>query len=222
MERNDNFGSTGGMGENTGSGSFGSSGSGFGNSGSTSGSAGYGSGSSAADTPSTGYGADAGLGGSAYGAGGASYASTGTQAGEGRVADAKEKLGSAKDAAADKLSSARDVAGEKLGALKEKASNLSATLADKLEAGAEKLRGQQGGAVAFAGGAGAAGATAGTQDERMAAINNRLAGGMQGAADWLREGDLRATVEREVRENPGRTLLIALGVGYLLGKALRK
>jgi hypothetical protein len=220
MERNDNIGSTGGMGENTGSGSFGSS-SGFGNSGSTSGSAGYGSGSSAADTPRSGYGDEGALGGS-YGAGGANYASTGTQAAEGRVADAKEKLGNAKDAAADKLSSARDVAGEKLGTLKEKASNLSATLADKLEAGAEKLRGSQGGSMAFAGGAGAAGATAGTQDARMAELNNRLAGGMQGAADWLREGDLRATIETQVREHPGRTLLIALGVGYVLGKTFRK
>ena len=225
MERNDNFGSTGGMGENSGSGSFGSSSGGFGNSGSTSGSAGYGSGSSAADTPSTGYGAEGGLGAGSYGAGGAGYGSTSTQAGEGRVADAKEKLGSAKDAAADKLAGARDAAGDKLGALKEKAGNLSASLADRLEAGAEKLRGQggaTGGSMAFAGGAGTAGASAGAQDQRMAELNNRLAGGMQGAADWLREGDLRATIETQVRENPGRTLLIALGVGYLLGKTFRK
>ena len=212
MERNDNFGSTGGMGENTGagSGSFGTGG--FGNSGSTSGSAGYGSGSS-----------ESGLGGSAYGAGGANYGSTSTQggfgtsteSGEGRLADAKEKLGNAKDAAADKLSGAKDAAGEKLGALKEKASNLTATLADKLEAGAEKLRGQ-GGSMAFAGGGAAA------QDDRMKAVSNQLAGGMQGAADWLREGDLRATIEQQVKEHPGRTLLIALGVGYVLGKTFRK
>ena len=211
MERNDNFGSTSGMGENTGagSGSFGTGG--FGNSGSTSGSAGYGSSG------------ESGVGGSAYGAGGANYGSTSTQggfgtsteSGEGRLADAKEKLGNAKDAAADKLSNAKDVAGDKLGSLKEKASNLSATLADKLEAGAEKLRGQ-GGSVAFAGGGAAA------QDDRMRAVSNQLAGGMQGAADWLREGDLRATIEQQVKEHPGRTLLIALGVGYVLGKTFRK
>ena len=224
MERNDNFGSTGGMGENTGAsgGSFGSGGlgssgglgnaGGYGNTGGSTGSAGYGSSSSGADTPRTGYGAESsGLGDSSYGAGGANYASTGTQGGfgteqdQGRMAGAKEKLGNA-----------REAAGEKLGALKEKAGNLTATLADKLEAGAEKLRGQQGGGMAYASG----GATA--QDERMAALNNRLAGGMQGAADWLREGDLRATVEQQVREHPGRTLLIALGVGYVIGKALRK
>ena len=39
---------------------------------------------------------------------------------------------------------------------------------------------------------------------------------------WLREGDLRATIETQVREHPGRTLLIALGVGYMLGKTFRK
>jgi hypothetical protein len=74
--------------------------------------------------------------------------------------------------------------------------------------------------MAYAGAAGTA--TAGAQDERMRAMGNQLAGGMQGAADWLREGDLRQTVEQQVRTNPGRTLLIAVGVGYLLGKALRK
>jgi hypothetical protein len=29
-------------------------------------------------------------------------------------------------------------------------------------------------------------------------------------------------VERQVKDHPGRTLLVALGVGYLLGKAFRK
>ena len=53
----------------------------------------------------------------------------------------------------------------------------------------------------------------------------QVAGGMQATADWLREADLdtmRAGVERQVKEHPGRTLLIAVGLGYLLGKAFRK
>ncbi len=33
--------------------------------------------------------------------------------------------------------------------------------------------------------------------------------------------DLKATIENQVRTNPARTLFIAVGVGYLLGKALR-
>jgi hypothetical protein len=59
----------------------------------------------------------------------------------------------------------------------------------------------------------------------MAQVSGRVAGGMQATADWLRDADLdslRSGVERQVKEHPGRTLLIAVGVGYLLGKALRK
>jgi hypothetical protein len=45
---------------------------------------------------------------------------------------------------------------------------------------------------------------------------------MQGAAEFLRNGDLGQTIETQVKEHPGRTLLIALGVGYVLGKAFRR
>ena len=45
---------------------------------------------------------------------------------------------------------------------------------------------------------------------------------MQKTADFLRSGDMRGSIEEQVRTNPGRTLLIALGVGYALGKALRR
>jgi len=48
---------------------------------------------------------------------------------------------------------------------------------------------------------------------------------MQATADWLRDADLdslRTGVERQVKEHPGRTLLFAVGLGYLLGKAFRK
>jgi len=56
-------------------------------------------------------------------------------------------------------------------------------------------------------------------------VADRVAGGMQATADWLRDADLdsmRVGVERQVKEHPGRTLLIAVGLGYLLGKAFRK
>ena len=58
-------------------------------------------------------------------------------------------------------------------------------------------------------------------DDRMAQVKDSVARGMHKSADWLRNGDLKADIEQQVRENPGRTLLIALGVGYLLGKAFR-
>ena len=55
----------------------------------------------------------------------------------------------------------------------------------------------------------------------MAQGNDSVARGMHKSADWLRNGDLKADIERQVRDNPGRTLLIALGGGSLLGKAFR-
>ena len=39
---------------------------------------------------------------------------------------------------------------------------------------------------------------------------------------FLRIGDVKEMLEEQVRTNPARTLLIALGVGYLLGKAIRR
>jgi hypothetical protein len=66
------------------------------------------------------------------------------------------------------------------------------------------------------------GATSDVGDQqRMAQYGDKAAAGLEGAADWLRNGDLKGDIERQVRENPGRTLLVALGVGYLLGKAFR-
>jgi len=59
----------------------------------------------------------------------------------------------------------------------------------------------------------------------MTDMSNQVAGGLQGAADWLRDADLdgmKTGHERQVKEHPGRTLAIAVGLGYLLGKAIRK
>jgi hypothetical protein len=63
------------------------------------------------------------------------------------------------------------------------------------------------------------------QGGRMTDMSNQVAGGLQGAADWLRDADLdglKSGLERQVKEHPGRTLAIAVGLGYLLGKAIRK
>ena len=112
---------------------------------------------------------------------------------------------------------------EKLGKAKEKARELQSTLADRLDAGADKLRQRklnaQSPAMAAAT-AGVADAGAAT-DDRMANVQDSVARGMTKSADWLRNGDLKGDIEHQVKENPGRTLLIALGVGYLLGKAFR-
>jgi hypothetical protein len=60
---------------------------------------------------------------------------------------------------------------------------------------------------------------------RVAEATNQLAGGLQASADWLRDADLdglKSGVERQVKEHPGRSLAVAVGLGYLLGKAFRK
>ena len=144
---------------------------------------------------------------SGSGAAGAGYSDSGAAGGA-----------SATETAGNRLRDAKNVAADKLGTVREKASNLSSTLADRLEAGAEKLR-QRGQANQFAG---VEGQTVGAGNEQMNALTNRLAGGMQGTADILRNGDLKGSIETQVRDNPARTLLIAVAAGYLLGKALKK
>lgn len=128
-----------------------------------------------------------------------------------------DRAGHAKDVAADKFAQAKDVAGDKLGQAKEKASQLKSTLADKLEAGASSLRQPAGGASQFA----ADGSIAANGNPQLQKLQETGAAAMQKSAEFLRNGDLKATVEDQMRTNPGRTLLIALGLGYVLGKAIR-
>lgn len=131
---------------------------------------------------------------------------------------------------ADWARDAAGTAGDKLSdvgsAARERAGNLKNTLVSALESGAERLRAQGAGGGQVAGAA-ATGTSVGVAAEtpQLGAAANQLAGGMQGAADWLRDADLdglKAGVERQVKEHPGRTLAVAVGLGYLLGKAFRK
>jgi hypothetical protein len=93
-------------------------------------------------------------------------------------------------------------------------------LADGLEAGAEALRqrrtstsGSEGSALAI------------RNDPSIVAVTDSLASGMQSSAEWLRDADLeklKQGVQKQVKEHPGRSLLVALGAGFLIGKALRR
>ncbi|MEO8333664.1 MAG: hypothetical protein ABI664_01740 [bacterium] len=108
--------------------------------------------------------------------------------------------------------------------LREKAGGFKNTIADALQSGAEKLRHQSANGTAITS-TEAGGTVAVSEENRIEQTSNQLAGGMQGAADWLRDADmdgLKAGIERQVKEHPGRSLAIAVGVGYLLGKALRR
>ena len=134
-------------------------------------------------------------------------------------------MGSEASGLADRAKSAAGAAGDKLSdvgsTVRDKAGSFKDSLADALQSGAERLR-QQGGQGATATG----GSTSMVADDsRMAQTSNQIAGGMQGAADWLRDADLdglKSGLEKQVKDHPGRTLAVAVGVGYLLGKAFRK
>lgn len=137
------------------------------------------------------------------------------------ASDASQNIG---DRARDIAGTARDRLADVGGTVRDRAGNIKDSLADALESGADKLRHRTPGGVALAGDAGATKVSAGV-DHRTDGVSDKVAGGMQATADWLREADassLTASIERQVKEHPGRTLLIAVGVGYLLGKALRK
>ena len=158
----------------------------------------------------SGQGSQAGSQGNASGTGTADASFSRDTSGERNVADR------ARSALSDAGSTVRDRAG-----------NLKNSLADALESGAERLRQQGAGGGQMAGSA-ATGESAGMvsdQSNRMADMSNQVAGGLQGAADWLRDADLaglKSGLERQVKEHPGRTLAVAVGLGYLLGKAIRK
>jgi hypothetical protein len=103
--------------------------------------------------------------------------------------------------------------------VKGKAAAIPSMLADGLEAGAEALRQRRTST------SGAGSALAITNDPSISAVTDTLATGMQSSAEWLRDADLeklKQGVEKQVKEHPARSLLVALGAGYLIGKALRR
>jgi hypothetical protein len=131
------------------------------------------------------------------------------------------RLDQAKSTVTDTLGQARDIASERLGQAKEKATQLKATLADRLEAGAQNLRERANRPELAAAGTDGS-ATGLVSDDQLQRFAGPAADAMQKTADFLREGDLKETIEEQVRTNPGRSLLIALGIGYVIGKALRR
>jgi len=201
MDRND-FASEGSTPEQAGGMADGATGAEFGNTGNTSGAQGYG----ASSTANVGQG---------FSSGGSGVESGGE--GQGFADRARDIAGSAQDKLADVGSTVRERAG-----------TLKNSLAGALETGAGKLR-QRGQAPSGSGGQLAGATTSGglsvEGDARIVQVTDRVAGGMEATADWLREADLdsvKTGIERQVQDHPGRTLLIAVGIGYLLGKAFRR
>ena len=104
--------------------------------------------------------------------------------------------------------------------VKDKASAIPSMLADGLEAGAQALRQRK---PAISGPS--TGTSVVADDSSITAVTDTLATGMQSSAEWLRDADLdklKEGVEKQVKEHPARSLLVALGAGYLIGKVLRR
>lgn len=96
--------------------------------------------------------------------------------------------------------------------------SLQTTIANKLEAGAEALRVRGQGDPGMDG-------TAVATDARLVGVTDSVATGLSSTAQLIRDADLeklKSTVETQVREHPVRSLLVAIGAGYILGKALRR
>ena len=188
-----------------------------------SGMGGTGSGPGSRDVSSTpGYGNAGDVSGAqGYGAGstadvGQAYPNSTTGSSQGLADRARDAAGTAQEKLADVGSTVRDRAG-----------HVKNSLADALHSGADKLRQRSSaspGSTQLAG-ATESGSVAVPAESRTTQAASRVAGGMDAAADWLRDADLdslKTGLERQVKEHPGRTLLIAAGLGYLLGKAFRR
>jgi ElaB/YqjD/DUF883 family membrane-anchored ribosome-binding protein len=130
-------------------------------------------------------------------------------------------FGNAASPAADHVGEAasevHDRVDQTAGTVRDRAGQLKAQVADKLETGAERLRQRTTNTSKLDD------AVAATK-EKVAGASDRVATGMERTADWLRGTDMSSIqrgLEKQVKENPGRTLLIAAGIGYLIGRALK-
>lgn len=102
-------------------------------------------------------------------------------------------------------------------------SNLKNTIADRLEAGAEQVR-SKGGSLSLSGATGDGSVGLG-EEGKLAHMGGVVADSMKAAASWVRDADIdgiKDGLEKQVKEHPARSLLVAVGVGYLLGKAFRR
>jgi ElaB/YqjD/DUF883 family membrane-anchored ribosome-binding protein len=101
---------------------------------------------------------------------------------------------------------------------RERAGQLKATIADRLDSGAGRLRqrttdtAKLDKAVALT-------------KEKVAEASDRVATRMETTAEWLRAANMASVqrrLEKQVRENPARALFVAAGIGFLLGRAFKR
>ena len=98
-------------------------------------------------------------------------------------------------------------------ALRDKTGNLQATVANALDSGAEAIRARIGeGANTQSPGGG----------ERVSNACEAVANGLERSALWLRENDvsdLGTMIRQQLKDHPGRSALVALAIGVLLGRS---
>ena len=85
--------------------------------------------------------------------------------------------------------------------------NIKSAVADKLKAAAQTLEGKA------------------DQNSPASAYAKQASGWLAGAADYVRDvntDQVKSDIQRQVRSNPGRTLLIAGAVGLALGALLKR
>lgn len=106
---------------------------------------------------------------------------------------------------------------DRAASVRDRAVQMKSQLADKLETGAGRLRQRTTNTRKFDD-------AIATTKQRVIETSDRVASGMERSADWLRKANMTSFqqgLERQVRDNPGRTLLIAGAIGYLLGRAFK-
>ena len=60
--------------------------------------------------------------------------------------------------------------------------------------------------------------------QKIGVAKEKVVDRMHATADWIKERDvdqLKTGIEQQVRDHPARTLMIAVGLGYLIGRAVR-
>jgi len=85
--------------------------------------------------------------------------------------------------------------------------NIKSTVADKLKSAAATLKAK------------------GEQNANVSGYTDQASGWLAGAADYVREADpsqIKTDIQRQVRSNPTRSLLIAGAAGLILGALFRR
>jgi len=99
---------------------------------------------------------------------------------------------------------------------RERAGQLKASLADRLDTSAEKLRQRTTDTAKLD-------RALALTKERMADVSDSVATRMESTAEWLRAANMASVqrrIEKQVKENPARALLVAASIGFLLGRAM--